>query len=270
MTYYFLGSLVSPLNMDKRPEISWNEFHDLLTRNLSPRDLQEMQTVLRFFDLENLRLYLRGASLMNHGNLASSDFDSLFLEPELLEPWWESFIAKEGQKKKDSGLVNELQHDFFAAISQLNSPSARVLSKLWKSQWMAAYVRFETKISQGAFNNEPGIEHERVQQWLQEFAQGLGGHELDLLKNIWQPSGQTLDEIAKSYVRWQIDFFETEHLEHPFEVETLLGYLIQLAWLERWQQKSSPQTWDPNHNAQEALKLVAAHGITTHIPITDG
>jgi hypothetical protein len=270
MSYYFLGALISPLDMDKRPEISWNEFHDLLKRNLSDFDLKEMCAVLRFFDLENLRLYLRGAPLMDHGNLSVVDFDSLFIEPELLEPWWQFFLEKQGHKEKSIQLVSQLQHDFFADAVESKGAAARVLTKLWKSQWMAAYVRLEMKVREGVFSEEPGINHELIQQWIQEFQQGLGSAELETLKAIWKPSGLGLDEIAKNYVQWQIHFFEPEQQSKPFELEALLGYLIQLAWLERWQQRHLTRAWDPRYHASEALKAINLFQMRTPEPTTHG
>lgn len=269
MAYYFLGALISPIDMDKTPEISWNEFHDLLERNLTCADLKEMRTVLRFFDLENLRLYLRGSSLMSHGNLAAADFDSLFIEPELLEPWWQSFLEKQGHKEKDSRLVNDLQQAFFAEATQENGVAARVLSKLWKSQWMAAYVRLEMKTREESLKGEPGVDHDLVQEWLQEFEQGLASSELEALKAVWQPSGMSLGDIAKNYVQWQIQFFDEQQTK-SFELEALLGYLIQLAWVERWQQRHSTKAWDPRYHASEALKAIAESQMKAEVTTTHG
>jgi hypothetical protein len=256
MPYYYLGGLITPIDLDKRAEISWREFYEALQQNLSLQDLEQMHVVLRYFDLENLRLYLQGQPVRGHGRLLERDFAALFID-EPLEPWWENFLEKQGHKDKSATLVNELQYSYFQSVTQGSTASARVLSKLWKSHWMSAYVRLGIKNQEAELALEPGAKDDKTKLWMQEFQQGLGSYELEELKRIWQPSGLSLEEIAKNYIRWQIDFF-SEEMERPFELEALLSYLIQLAWIERWQEKNPSLAFDLQASSTKALSRVSA------------
>lgn len=251
MPYYYLGGLISPLDLEKRPDISWREFQEALELHLSPQDKNQMYRVLRYFDLENLRLYLRKAPLNRHGRLDENEFQSLFIEAENLEPWWETFLEKRAYKDTSGKSVSELEYAYFAHETTGNSAASLVLAKLWKSHWMAAYVRLDMKLRTLKLSQEPGYSDERAQQWIAEFDQGMDSLFLESLKAIWSSSA-TLEEVAKNYIKWQITFLN-EGIDSPFELEALLTYLIQLAWVERYQEKNSPRAFNPKISAQKAL-----------------
>lgn len=81
--YYFLVSLLPPLEIGHTPGLGFAELKELLSINLSHRDERYVGTFLQLIDLENLRAYWADEPLDPRGNLTKKE-----LEQSLLYEQW--------------------------------------------------------------------------------------------------------------------------------------------------------------------------------------
>lgn len=77
--YYFIGTSLPPLRIGEKPDISWENLQRLLKDNLTEKDYEQTQVLRRYFDLLNMRAFLRKEPLDPFGNL-----DALGIEEALL------------------------------------------------------------------------------------------------------------------------------------------------------------------------------------------
>lgn len=81
--YFFVGSALPDLKIGEPPEISFHEFETLLQENLSQKDLAGLNLLRRYYDIQNIRAFLKKEPL---------DFLGAFDENELED----ALVTKEG------------------------------------------------------------------------------------------------------------------------------------------------------------------------------
>lgn len=77
--YYFLGTVLPPLRLEEKPEITWDELQKLLKDNLNHKDEAQVQVLRRYFDLLNLRAFLKNEPLDPFGNLDRNALEEALL-----------------------------------------------------------------------------------------------------------------------------------------------------------------------------------------------
>lgn len=82
--YYFLASLLPPLEIGHMPALGFPELKELLQNNLTDADQMRVRQFLRLIDLENLRSYWAGEPLDSRGNVSSEEE----MEQALLNVQW--------------------------------------------------------------------------------------------------------------------------------------------------------------------------------------
>ncbi len=78
--YYFLASLLPPLEIGHVPGLGFKELKVLLDANLTGGDQEIVQQFLRVLDLQNFRAYWGGEPLDPRGNVRASEIEQTLLE----------------------------------------------------------------------------------------------------------------------------------------------------------------------------------------------
>lgn len=73
--YYFLASLLPPLEIGHVPSLGFKELKELLRVNLTKEDKEKVTAFLRLIDLENLRRLWTGEPLDKRGNLTQEELE---------------------------------------------------------------------------------------------------------------------------------------------------------------------------------------------------
>lgn len=98
--YYFIGTSLPPLNIGEKPEISWDDLQKLLKNNLSHKDYAETQVLRRYFDIMNLRAFLKKEPLDPFGNLDQNDLEEVLLgEAGLMPPYVMKYLDQYESKE---------------------------------------------------------------------------------------------------------------------------------------------------------------------------
>lgn len=256
MAYYFLASMITKLHLESRLTITFTDFKNLLEQNLSSRDKNEMTEVLRVFDMENLRLFLRKLSITSYGNWSQADLEQLLVFPSGVEYWLEE--ALDQVKSSPHADIDDFHVQFFENKTGSKSPSSRVLERIWIMQWVSGYFRAKIMGRLSSFYKEPGSSHPRIEALLADLESSNLDAEYQKFKSIFDHDAKDIEILSRHALEWQLQFLEEEFEADTFSLERILAHLVQLAYIERWQNRHAPDEWDPRLSAMKALKMTSS------------
>lgn len=112
--YYFIGTSLPPLHIGEQPEISWEGLQRLLKDNLTTGDYAQTKVLRRYFDILNMRAFLRKEPLDIFGNLDRNDLEEALLgEPDLFPPYVMKYLNQYESKEDRLYHFPELIAAFF-------------------------------------------------------------------------------------------------------------------------------------------------------------
>lgn len=259
MPYHFLGALITPLNLETKPAISWLEFKQLLEQNFIGAHVRQLSFLLRYFDLENLQLYWSKQPVTPYGNWTFEHLEQVQVEWDLLEPWLAELVHAQHNKNFATQTV-EMMAQFFSHETQKQGASAQVLMRFWQSMWIIAFVRAKMQNRLNELKQEPGAEHSVICALLDELCAGNLNADAGNLRQILEDQTLESSELAKRALKWQLQFLE-EHLQGgQFSLQRLLTYLLQLALVEQWQARTPQQNRMHLRVSPAQLKIISQKG----------
>ena len=113
--YYFVGASLPELRIGVTPELTFDEFTQLLELNLSNPDFKKAEAIKRYYDIQNIRAFLNKEALDLYGSYNEKELEEalvsqtgfpeyvfeLLHSPDLLEAYFENEI------KDSSGFLRE-------------------------------------------------------------------------------------------------------------------------------------------------------------------
>jgi hypothetical protein len=97
--YYYLVSSLPPLELGKRPDITFEELIARLEVNARAKDLEQVKVLRRLYDIENIRYLLMEEPLDPRGNLDEKELDQALLVRDAFADYifdfWDSFSTTE-------------------------------------------------------------------------------------------------------------------------------------------------------------------------------
>ena len=238
MKYYFLATALPVLQIGMPPEISWEEFQNLLADNLILSDYKKAETMRRFYDIQNIRAFWKGVEIDYHGNLDAVELEDALVAREGLPGYVYDYI--------DQNDSFELRISHFAAL--LNSyfmVESREADGFFKK-----YLRFErewrlvlTGFRAKQLNRNLGIELQFEDPADDLVAQILA--QKDSKTYIPPDRYQVLTPLFEEYVNDPLGLFQAlceyrfsridEMLEVDlFSIDYVLGYMAKLITVEKW------------------------------------
>lgn len=238
--YYFLATLLPPLSFTSPPDISFEEFEQLLKDNLTAGDMHKARVIRRYFDILNLRSYWKGEALDSFGNFNATAFEEAFITRRDLPNYVFDFVDKYESNNEKILHFPELLHaffreevkeasDFFKKYLEMEHGLHLVLLA-FRAKQMGRDVMKELQ-----FENP---ENEVVAQILaQKDAPNYEPPEqFEDLKGVFEKNyndpialQQALNEYRFNKVEQMIGLVDT------FSINRILGYMVQLILVLRWQ-----------------------------------
>jgi len=90
--YYFLATSLPALQLGVPPEISWEELMRILQENLSPADMERVEALKRWYDVQNLRAYWEKLPIDPRGNLDKLRLEEAIVSRDLLPSYVNSYL----------------------------------------------------------------------------------------------------------------------------------------------------------------------------------
>lgn len=241
--YFFLASLLPPLEIGHVPTLGFIEFKTLMNENLSRKDLQKVRKFLHLIDLENLRALFADQPFDPRGNYTRDQMNQALIDyaweggepfPPYLTDYLEKYRGKEERLQHFPLLMTrffeyEIEHnsgfvkDYFAFQREL-----RLVLLGFRAQKLGKNVAEELQYEDGS---DPIV--------AQILAQGDGKtyeppFEYKELKIIFEAYSNSPLEMHKALYEYQfkhiIELWGTE----PFTIDRILNYLARLILVERW------------------------------------
>jgi hypothetical protein len=111
--YYYVGTALPPLKIGEQPDITFQEFDRLLRDNLSHSDYEQTKVLRRYYDILNIRAFLKKDPLDPYGNWDENDLDELLLSSEGAPPYLAQYLDKYESKEDRLKHFPELLAAFF-------------------------------------------------------------------------------------------------------------------------------------------------------------
>ncbi|MGE5196754.1 MAG: DUF2764 family protein [Anaerolineae bacterium] len=92
--YYFLAASLPPLELDQRPELSFEELTSRLAINLNREDFEKTVVLRRLIDLYNIRALFLGESVDSRGNMNEKELDEALLIHNILPSYVFDFLDR--------------------------------------------------------------------------------------------------------------------------------------------------------------------------------
>jgi hypothetical protein len=231
----FLEILLPQLNLDTPPEMSLDEVLDFFLLNLSSSEMQQVQRLSDYYDVENLRSYLLGQPMTARGNLPRHRLQEKTLGDEWAIPGTESFFNAYPNIDAKRKHAHELM--LFFLKERAKEPSSFVQKCYlfeYRLRHIFAFLRaenlgrtYEIDPDELSFSlNDPNT-------WPPEFQS---------LPKIWQGIHRGPLEFEQSIAKWKIDYYDAlgSHND-PFSFENILIYFLKLRLLESRKNMKNPQ-----------------------------
>lgn len=108
--YYYLGTALPEIKIGEIPEIKFDALNFLLNQNLKAEDLEKVQVVRQFFDLDNIRSYWMGFPLDSLGNLDANALEEALLTktglPQFVYDFMDRYDSTQSRLKNFSALFS--------------------------------------------------------------------------------------------------------------------------------------------------------------------
>lgn len=241
--YFFLASLLPPLEIGHVPTLGFIEFKTLLNENLSRKDLQKIHEFLHLIDLENLRALWAGQPLDPRGNYTREQMNQALVDyaweggvsfPPYLTDFLEKYRGTEERLQHFPLLMTrffeyEIEHnsgfvkEYFAFQREL-----RLVMLGFRAQKLGKNVAEELQYEDGS---DPIV--------AQILAQADGKtyeppFEYKELKPIFEAYWNSPLEMHKALYEYQFNHIIELWGTEPFTIDRILNYLARLILVERW------------------------------------
>lgn len=92
--YYFLASLLPSLRIGNKTDLAYPELQELLATNLKPSDMQQVDVIRRYYDIENVRSYWLKEPFNVYGNVEERFMEEAILTGDGLPPYVYDFMDR--------------------------------------------------------------------------------------------------------------------------------------------------------------------------------
>ena len=234
--YYFLISAFPPLTLGTKPELAFRELKQLLGLNLSPRDLQKVQLLLRPIDLYNMRALWLGLPLDDRGNFDAKDLEEALLVrdslPLFIVDYLDRYESIPERLRNFSSLYVSLYREgrpelkgFLLKYYQMEREIRLVLTALRAKRGKRDLVRelqFEDPY-------DPFVAEILAQKDAPDFTPP---QEYEDLKTIFMGNISEPQRLHRTIVEYRFEKIEEMEEPHDLGIDRVLAYIARLILLE--------------------------------------
>ncbi len=229
MQYFFLGSLLPPLNMGGEPPMGFEELIALYRSNLTSTDLEKVKAIRTFIDLKNVVQLLKNEPIDRRGNLSEKELDEALVNRTTLPPYLFDALDKD-----------EKLRDFSKVLIAYFSEEYEGFLKWYfafEHEWRILIAGYRAK-KLGVDPTEE-LQHEDFHDPL--VAQILAQKDAPFFEFPFEYAdlGERLkgtekkpEEQYEVMARYRFERVLEAIQDKPFSIDYLLGYLMQLMILE--------------------------------------
>ncbi len=251
MQYYFLASLLPPLEIGHVPTLGFQEFRELMRINLTEEHWHQIGRFLRLIDLENMRALWLQEPLDPHGNANREK-----LEQAILEERWpdgEEFPAYMVDYLVRYSSVEERVAHFPLLLAQFFNEQLENQEggqEQLHTDFFGKYFAFQREMRlvvlgfrAKKLDRDPVVELQYEDETDPLVAQILAQKDAKTYeppfeyRELWPIFDAYVDkprELHRALYEYQFDHLVELGSADPFSIERILNYLSRLILVERW------------------------------------
>ena len=235
--YYFVSAALPPLALGVKPEITFKELREMLALNLTSRDLERFNLLLRPIDLYNLKAFWLGLPFDEKGNFTARELEEALLVrdplPAFLIDYLERYESVSDRVRYFSSLYASLYREeaggFLGKYIRFERESRLILTALRAKKEGRDFVRelqFEDP-------SDPFVAQILAQKDAPDY---MPPREHEGLKAIFMENGRDPNKLA--FALMEVRFRKIEELEENehFSLDRILAYAARLLIVENWDQ----------------------------------
>lgn len=237
--YYYLGTLLPDLHIGEQPEIGFIEFNRLLKDNLNATDYAKTEALRSVYDIANLRAYWKGEPFTPAGNFTESELVEALATHSMLPKYIFDFIDKYPTNQERLRHFPELRALFFKETIPQATGFLKYYLTLERELRLIMVAFRAKKLDRDLFTelqyedpNEDFIAQILAQKDAPNYEPPEKYEEIKVLFNQYYDDPIELQKALMEYYFGKID--EKIKIE-LFSIDRILGYMIELILVERWQ-----------------------------------
>lgn len=236
--YYFVATLLPDIQIGQVPEITFEDFFQLLKQNLTPNDLEKVNRLRFYFDLENLRLYWSGQATDFVSELDIHIIEEALLTRQGLPNYVLDFAEENDSLEQKNKYFSKLYVQFFHHESKNQTPFLReFFNKERKIRLILTALRAKQLkrdfLQEFQFEDpfDPFIQEIIAQKDAKSYEPPQGFEELKTLFEKYQGDPLALHKAILEYRFAKIS--ELVGLQ-TFTIDKILVYTFQLILATKW------------------------------------
>ena len=236
--YYFLASLLPPLEIGAKPELPFRVFGKLLKVNLTPADLKQVQTVRRYYDIRNVRSWWLEEELSPYGNLKRPDLEEAHLTGEGLPDYVNDFLDRFERTEDRLHHFPSLVATYFnEEIKEAKGYLLRYLT--FDREWRLVAAAFRCKVQGRSLAEELQYEDPYDDLVAQLLAQKdakswqLPDRFSPLLELLEENQANPM-QLHRALCEYRFEKLISMTEGDFFSIDRLLGYMNRLIIVEKW------------------------------------
>ncbi len=244
--YYFLASILPPLQMGSPSDMSFSELMFLCDVNMRHKDKEKVEVIRRFFDLQNLRLLWEkehldeniDEDLDRHGNLDENGLEDALLTGDGLPSYVYNYLDHYENVPERLRNFHRLIANYFRY--EIPSTTGFVHDYLiFEHDWRLVFAALRAKQLGRDITHElqyEDLDSPLVRQILsQKDAPVYEPPEgFEQLKEIFQTYQADPLSLFQAFCEFRFNTIEERLGTDMFSLNRVLGYIIQLILVEKW------------------------------------
>lgn len=240
VNYYFLTARLPPLAIGEAPEITFEEFLQLLHDNLSSADQQKIAVIRRYYDLENMRRFWLDEPFDMRGNYDERALEEALLTGEGLPRYVYDFLEKYHQPEDrlhhfPALLTAYFREEIAAAHGFLREllileRNLRLVLVGFRARQMGRDLASELQYEDP---EDPIVGQLLTQRDGKEYEPPAG---FEQLKHVFSENADRPLQLYEGLAKFRFNWIEERLTSDLFSMDRVLGYMIQLILVEMHQE----------------------------------
>ena len=235
--YYFVTTLLPQLTFGVSPEINSRELDFILKLNLTTQDWHKVIVIRRLCEIENIRRFWQKKPIEPGGNYDEKEIEEHLLHLEGYPSYVYEFMERYPDTTERVRHFPELLHTFFT-IEIANSTGfvhdyllfewhCRLIFTLLRAKELKRDVEKEFLLE--------NLEDPFIEQLLQQ-----NGTTFELptpfqpIKIFFESHKHQPLALHLAIAEWRFDFINNMVGWHTFDIDCILGYVVELGIIEQW------------------------------------
>lgn len=238
MNNYFIAASLPELQVGYPPELSFQQFEQLLRDNMTAKDYAQAQVIRRFYDIQNIRRFWKGKSLDVRGNLNENALEDALLTqmglPEYVFRYLEKYDSEESRLHHFPALIET----YFSEEQERAEGFLEWLLE-FEREWRLVLLGFRAKMLGRDLTHELQYEDPDDEIVAQILAQkDAKSYEpparYEGLKVLFEEHADDPLALHKALSEYRFGKLEEAYGVAVFSLDRILAYMAQLIIAERW------------------------------------